>query len=180
VDGADGTRTRALLAASQSLSQLSYGPLMVSQSNGEVAIVGPIHTPLVVPTGQHAERDRWTVGDSRDRNEKAAIELQAVCRNRVNLVSRVATSDEAFGSSSGALTRHHERAAPAGCPLALNTEQLATEIEDQVVAAAFGDRRVHVDSELGGRVSNGGLGDRSLLVRCHIRQRISHTGWAMS
>jgi hypothetical protein len=153
------------LAASQSLSQLSYGPLMVSQSNGEVEIVGPIHTaPLVVPTGQHAERDRWTVGDSRDRNEKAAIELQAVSRNRVNLVSRVATSDEAFGSSSGALTRH----------------QLATEIEDQVVAAAFGDRRVHVDSELGGRVSNGGLGDRSLLVRCHIRQRISHTGWAMS
>src|SRR5215217_3817749 len=35
-DGAEGTRTPALLAASQSLSQLSYGPMLPSECSFEI------------------------------------------------------------------------------------------------------------------------------------------------
>jgi RimJ/RimL family protein N-acetyltransferase len=50
VSGADGTRTRALLAASQSLSQLSYGPRLSAQCSREVVVICPIDPEsLVVP-----------------------------------------------------------------------------------------------------------------------------------
>ena len=42
MDGADGARTRDLLAASQTLSQLSYGPSMVVQSSREPEVVRPV------------------------------------------------------------------------------------------------------------------------------------------
>jgi hypothetical protein len=54
--GADGTRTRDLVAASHSLSQLSYGPLGLRQCSRELEILGPMDAePLVVLRGHKAQ-----------------------------------------------------------------------------------------------------------------------------
>ena len=55
-DGADGIRTRDLLAASQTLSQLSYGP-KGRQSSRELEIGGVVDAcSLVVPRGRLGDR----------------------------------------------------------------------------------------------------------------------------
>src|SRR5437879_1116433 len=48
--GAGGTRTRGLLAASQSLSQLSYGPEL-RQCSVELVRLGPVDPDLLVVAG---------------------------------------------------------------------------------------------------------------------------------
>jgi hypothetical protein len=56
------------------LSQLSYGPLMVSKSSREVEVLGPIDaTALVVSTRSDPERNRWPVGNSGDWDEETPI-----------------------------------------------------------------------------------------------------------
>ena len=102
MDGADGTRTRGLLAASQSLSQLSYGPSMVSQSSREVEVVCPINAKsLVVSSGREPEVELRSAFELLDGQKEATIEFGAVGSKRINLGGRVKAPTQSFASSSG-------------------------------------------------------------------------------
>src|SRR5438034_2505033 len=93
--GADGTRTRALLPARLSLSQLSYGPWLPGQCSREIEIVSPIDSPLlIVQARAQTKRDLGTTLNPSDRNEEAPIELEVVGSDRIDLLGGVRTADE--------------------------------------------------------------------------------------
>jgi hypothetical protein len=56
ISGADGTRTRGLLAASQSLSQLSYGP-WATKCSGEFVVLSPVDAEALIVLA--VERRSW-------------------------------------------------------------------------------------------------------------------------
>ena len=180
LDGADGTRTRGLLAASQSLSQLSYGPSMVSQSSREVEVVGPIDAAsLVVSSGRQPEVELRSAFELLDRKKEAAIELGAVSSERVNLRGRVKAPTQSFASSSGRVAAHDDDVVVPRGPLALNANQ-SIRPKDHVVASALRKGAIDLDPELERGGCDAGLRDRSFLIRCHFRQRSRRIGWAVS
>jgi hypothetical protein len=74
------------LAASQSLSQLSYGPWVPSKSSREVEIISPIDSlGLVVLCGPNAERQSSMTFDTFDGYQKTSVKGIAVGRYRVDL-----------------------------------------------------------------------------------------------
>ena len=87
--GADGTRTRALRAASASLSQLSYGPSL-SECNREVELVRPVDSQaLIVSRGPQSQLDIRSSAEALEGQEETSIELGAIRRKRVDLVGGV-------------------------------------------------------------------------------------------
>jgi len=62
----------------------------------------------------------------------------------------------------------------------LHADKLSIEIEDHVVATTLGYRKVDLNAKLRRLELNGEFGDRSFLVRCHIRQRSDRIGWTVS
>jgi hypothetical protein len=64
-------------------------------------------------------------------------------------------------------------------PLALNTHKLRPEIKDQVIPL-ISQWSEHPDAELDRLGGDTGLGNRSFLIRCHIRQPSDRIGWALS
>jgi hypothetical protein len=83
------------------------------------------------------------------RYEETAIELQAVERVRVDFLARVQPSHQTVTISPRSVAPSDQNIAIPRGPLALNPDEVTNEIEDHVVAAAFCDRSVDVNSELG-------------------------------
>lgn len=141
-NGADGTRTRALLAASQSLSQLSYGPLLPSKCSREVEVVCPIYPPpLIVPARAKPKHDRWSALHAFDWDEEASIQVEAVSRDRVDLGSRVSAPNKALCATACALTTDHQDFVAACGPLALHTHKAIFVVEDHVVPPTHPQRQ---------------------------------------
>src|SRR6185437_15780688 len=87
--GASRARTGDLLAASQTLSQLSYGPVP-AKCSGEFEVLGPVDpASLVVLRRSKSEPNCREPIDPLDRNEIAAVELVAVRCDRIDLFARV-------------------------------------------------------------------------------------------
>jgi hypothetical protein len=166
-NGAEGIRTPGLLPARQALSQLSYGPVG-GKSSRELEVLCPVDPPaLVVPRGSDSQGDRRRVFYSLDRNEVAAVEIDRVGGDGVNLPRRIPASYEAVRSTSARHARNDQHLAPSCRPFALDPEQSIIEAEDEVVAASVGNRAIDLDAELDGFEGDGRLRDGSLLIRCH-------------
>jgi hypothetical protein len=64
------------------------------------------------------------------------IDLGAVADNEIDLLSAVDASNVALATAPGGSTVHDDDVASASRPLALHTEHLSIQVEDQVVALA--------------------------------------------
>jgi hypothetical protein len=68
------------------LSQLSYGPLFVAQSSGEIKIVGPMYAEfLVVVRAAQAKMNLCATHELLVWQEEATVDLFAVGRVRIDL-----------------------------------------------------------------------------------------------
>jgi hypothetical protein len=180
LSGADGTRTRALRAASASLSQLSYGPLVVSQCSREVEIVGPMDTAALVVSRWGKSQPDLMRRKAVDRHEEASVELEAVCGECIDLLSCIQTANEPCAGSPVGVAAD-ENQLPVSCrPFALNAHESPAHDEDHVEAPALSHGPINLDSELESLERDCRFGNRSLLIRCHTSQRSGSTGWAMS
>jgi hypothetical protein len=163
------------------LSQLSYGPLEVSQSSRGIEIVRPIDpTSLVVSARIDPQRNRRAIRNPVDRDQEATIQFHAVRGDRIYLIGRVVPSTEPVGTPTRALAGHDDDTFATRGPFALHAQELVAEIQDQVVSPAFRDRLVDVDTQLHGRGHDERLRNCSFLIRCHPSQRSGRIGWAVS
>ena len=163
-DGAEGDRTPDLVTASHALSQLSYGP-GAAKSSGQFVVLSPTDARLlVVPCRPQPQVDLALIGEVLDRQEVTAILLRAVDGESINLVTRVCTLDVArAGSTTGAALDGHD-VSTAWSPLALDANQSAVKVDDQVVTRPLVDGLVHVETELDCLVRDRGLSDGTFLV----------------
>ena len=77
------------------LSQLSYGPFLLSKSSGEIKIVGPIHAELLVVV--RAAQTKMNLCPTRKlpvRQEEAAVDLLAIGGICINLAFDVDSSQQ--------------------------------------------------------------------------------------
>jgi hypothetical protein len=88
--GASGTRTRDLLTAGQTLSQLSYGPRKGMMS-GEV-----YRRPLPIPRPVDAQRQPVLTVNEVNGNQEALLEVIAIGGYRINLVGAIRAPDVAL------------------------------------------------------------------------------------
>jgi hypothetical protein len=152
------------LRATQALSQLSYGPEL-PQCSLEFIPLGPVDPDLlIVSGGREAELNSAPAGESLERKEIALVEIDAVRRERVDLVSRVVALEQSVLRSTAAIAPDYEHVAASRCPLALDAGQPTAKIKDQVVSRAVADRLENVDAELDRRCDYRGFCDRTLLV----------------
>jgi hypothetical protein len=159
LSGASGTRTHDLPAASRTLSQLSYSPESVFPGKvnaGSLAVLGRIDP----------QADRTPSFGYLDRHQENLFELSAIHGHRIDLIVRISASDV----SGRRMTRpadtnaDHTRGPIQRTPLALDTNEPCSEVEDQVVPAVFTDGLQDVDAELDRLEGDRGLGDVPLLV----------------
>jgi hypothetical protein len=95
--------------------------LVPSKCSREVEIVSPIDAvALVVATRLDSQRDARPIGDQSDRDQKAPIDLQAIGRNRINLICGVRLFPKAFCCAPRTDAEHGQHTAPPGNPFALN------------------------------------------------------------
>jgi hypothetical protein len=154
--------------------------LVPTQCSRQVEIVSPIDAlALVVASGYDAKSDARPIGDELDRNQKAAIELKAVSRDCIHLLRRVSPPPKTFRCASGAHAENREHAVAESDPFALNTKELRSKVEDQVVTLVCKWAK-HSNPELDRFGSNARFRDRSLLIRCHLSQHSDRPGWAVS
>jgi hypothetical protein len=171
--GADGTRTRALLAASQSLSQLSYGPSGLGQCSRELVILCPIdELALVVSRRMKAEENLTSSEESLDWQEVAAREIRTVGGKRVDFLSSLETAPKTFASTSVRIAPDIDHVAVARRPLALHPQQVIAEQEDHVEAPALGDGAIDLDPEFCCGMRDRRLRDSALLIRRQHRQQM--------
>jgi hypothetical protein len=137
--GADGARTRDLLAASQTLSQLSYGPELPKCSL-EFVRGSPVDSKiLVVLCARDAQANLPPSSELSVREEIAAVKFGAVRSVSIDLVAAVLPRTKAFGPAPAGIAADDYDVVFERRPLALNSTQPSTEIEDEIVAAALGD-----------------------------------------
>jgi hypothetical protein len=97
--------------------------LVPSQCNREIKIVCPIDSLLlIVETWAQAKSNSGSPLDARDGHEKAAIELEVVSGDHVDLRGAVRTPRKAISGATGALAADDDDLLPASRPLALHTE----------------------------------------------------------
>jgi hypothetical protein len=155
--------------------------LVPAQSSHQVEIISPVNPfALVVPGGSEPKSDFLHPLCVSHRDEETAIELQAVEGVRIDFLAGIQPSHQTITISPRPVAPSDENVAIPRGPLALNPDEVTNEIEDHVVAAAFGDRSVDIDSNLGSGQLDGQLCDGSFLISCHIRQPNGRIGWAVS
>jgi hypothetical protein len=67
-------------------------------------------------------------------NQVATLDFPTVGSNGVGLVARVRTPTKTVGGPPTRVTAHDDHIPTPLCPLALHTDELAVEVEDQVIA----------------------------------------------
>jgi hypothetical protein len=169
------------LAASQSLSQLSYGPLVVSKCSHEVEIICPIHAALlVVPRLRDAQKKCGVPRCELDWDQKAAVEVGAIRSDRVYLVRRVRGHPIAVPRATKRAAPHDYCSTLQRGPLALQTQKPILQSEDKVAPTTLRHRPVNLNSKLDRRKDDRLFRDRAFLIRCHASQRSGRIGWAVS
>jgi hypothetical protein len=141
-------------------------------------VARPVYTdPLIVLRGREAKVEGRTARRQRDRQQVAAIQILAVSRNGVDLVSGVGRPDVPVGPTTiGAGSNFDDLAAP-NRPLALDPYKRWSQIEYEVVTLAFGERLQDAEAELRGGTSDRRLRNRALLIgREHDANTSSHIG----
>jgi hypothetical protein len=161
------------------LSQLSYGPLLISQCNREIEIVGPSDaSPLVVSRRVKPEAD-LVPREPLDGQKEAAIELMAIRCEGIDLVCGVDAPHQSLSGAAIRIAADYDNVVVASRPFALHPAKFRAAVENQVVPLVS-DGAKDPDAKLDCRQRDSRFRDRSLLIRCHIRQRTSRIGWAMS
>jgi hypothetical protein len=95
-NGADGARTRDLVAASDALSQLSYGP-KPAQCSGEIMILGPVDSAaLIVSRRGQTQLNVGSAGEVRKPKQVASAQLGAIGGERVHLGRRIRAPDQSM------------------------------------------------------------------------------------
>jgi hypothetical protein len=178
-DGADGARTRDLESARLALSQLSYGPLRVSQFSREIEIVGPFDPELLIVPRRRDPQSNFTRRALVDGKEEAPIELLAVRREGVDLVGRVFAPQESTPCAAARIAADDDDVSVSPSPFALHAPQPRSAVEDQVVPLVTVGTK-DADTELDRRECDCRFGDGSFLIRCHVGQPSSRLGWAVS
>jgi hypothetical protein len=164
-DGADGTRTRALLAASQSLSQLSYGPGL-AQCSCELELSRPPDSPLLVVSRRPEPKLKIPLtGQQPNRHEVARVEFMTVRRDRVDLSRRVRAPQLAVRGTPRRVAANDDDIAMPGRRLALNAHECRPEIKDEVVPLAICQRLEHTDVQLARGMGDCQLGNRTFFIR---------------
>ena len=103
----------------------------------------------------------------------------AVRSNCINFFNRVRLNDLLIPSSTGPIAPNQYNVLQKNSPLALDPDQTRPKIEDEVIPLR-GDWSGDADPESRRSVDDRGLGNRSLLIRCHASQRTDRLGWAVS
>jgi len=104
---------------------------------------------LVVPCGSEPQTNLLHALCVRHRYEKTAIQLQRVESVRIDFLARIQPSHQTVTISPRAVAPSDQNVATPRGPFALNPDELTNQIEDHVVATAFRNRSVDVDSEFG-------------------------------
>ena len=114
--GASRARTGDLLGATQTLSQLSYSPELVTRSHGNSTAL-PVSRGLE-PKMQHPaalQMCRW--------NEVAPIDVGAEDADRVDLIGGVDRANVAGWCETARAHAHDDHVAPTAGPLALHAKR---------------------------------------------------------
>jgi hypothetical protein len=144
--GADGTRTRGLRAASATLSQLSYGPVVSAKCSAELVLLSPIDaSPLIITRRGKPKHDEGAISEVIDRKEATLRYLGAVGRDRVDVVGRVPAPNETVWATAGRPTRDDDDFAILRSPLALDTNESLSQVENEVIALVT-ERSRYADS----------------------------------
>src|SRR6266496_6153256 len=169
-DGADGDRTRDLQSATLALSQLSYGP-KAAQFSLEFERRRPVDAELlVVPRWAHAQSDGGSAFEEVERKEVARVEVGAVDGECVDLTAVVSSPQEPVARPAGRVGPDDDEVTLKRRPFALDADEVVSDAEHHVAAAALEDRAVDVDSQLGCSQRDRGFRDVSLLIgRQHRR-----------
>jgi hypothetical protein len=115
-----------------------------------------------------------------DGEKKAAVKVSAVGSNRINLVVRIGRLAISVTCATKRVAANGHNAVAQGRKLALKAHESFLQSQDEVTATALGHWAIYLDPKLDCSENDCLLGNRSLLVRCHIRQRSRRIGWAMS
>jgi hypothetical protein len=158
-NGASGTRTHDLPAASRTLSQLSYSPepvLACKVNAGALCILGR----------SDPESNRTTSVGDLDRDQESFVQFLAVDSDRVDLVDGICRPNVARRRMTGSADPHADDSGrPIECsPFALDPHDLGPEVEQKVIAPVLCERLQHIDAQLDRFQGNCSLSDVSLVV----------------
>lgn len=130
--GAEGIRTPGLDAASVALSQLSYGPVL-AKSSRELEVASPVDAlALVVPGRSEPELNRAAVREALEGEVVAAISVNRVSRESVDLVCRIRAMEQPVAGAPAGAAANDDHVAVSRSPLALNAHEPSIEVEDEV------------------------------------------------
>jgi hypothetical protein len=93
--------------------------------------------------------DESLTGDQLDWQEKTPIEIAAIGRNRIDLVSAVGSHDPSSRCEALTSHSHNDDVLRKSCPLALNSEEPSPYHEREVIAAVLGHRREDRNAKFG-------------------------------
>src|SRR5581483_487418 len=119
---------------------------------------------LLVPSRSEAEPNLPPSPELVHREEVAAVELGTVSDQRVDLARRIRAPHETGRRSTRGVTAHDDDISFARGPLALNTDELIVDAEDEVTTAACADRREDLETQPRRIEERGGLRNGSFLV----------------
>jgi len=93
--------------------------------------------------------------DPHSRGEEVALaRLSAIGGECVDLFLDVPPSKETIAVSTGRIAPNNDRVSNQRRPFALDLQQVVSDVEQQICAAAFANGPVHIDSEGGRRSRN--------------------------
>jgi hypothetical protein len=147
------------------LSQLSYGPLFVDESSGEIEIVRPIDAAFLVVFGVvQAKLNLRSAHELPVGEEEATVKLLAVGRDASISPSNVFSPHQTIAVPPRRVAANDNDFALTGSPLALNPIQPPSSLQNEVTPAALTERPVDVEAELDRGERDSQLGDVSLLI----------------
>src|SRR5262249_7494534 len=132
--GPSRARTGDLVAASDALSQLSYGPLEPLQCSSELEIPRPVDPgPLVVAARLDPQLDGRPPDGHLGREKIRRAEIRAVGGDCIDLTYTVGAVGQAVPPSSASLAPNHDDVVVQAGRFALDAEERRPQVEDQVV-----------------------------------------------
>jgi hypothetical protein len=175
--GPSRARTDGLRHAMAALSQLSYGPQRGLRNCSAELVMAcePDSNVLVVLRRRNAKMDLEGTVDHLEGDQVTALELRAERRKSIELTVNVRPSDQPAPRPTTGVRPDDDDLTVQWRPLALDSKQSLTRVEDQVISAPFDYRPVDVVLHFEARLHNRCLGDRALLIRRQHGQHSTRT-----
>jgi hypothetical protein len=98
------------------------------------------------------------------REDEASIDVGAVRNDRIDLGGGLSPYAHPLDRSPTRVAPDDHDVVDAQRPLALDTQQPAAEVKDEVVSATLLERSIDIDTKLDGRSCNLGLRNRALTI----------------